>query len=25
LASNGIATLLKVAVNTWYVSGTGVT
>jgi len=25
LASNGIATLLKVAVNTWYISGTGVT
>jgi hypothetical protein len=25
VASNGIATLLKVAVNTWYVSGTGVT
>ena len=25
LASNGIATMLKVAVNTWYVSGTGVT
>jgi len=25
LASNGIATLVKVAVNTWYVSGTGVT
>jgi hypothetical protein len=25
LASNGIATLIKVAVNTWYVSGTGVT
>jgi hypothetical protein len=25
LASNGIATMLKVAVNTWYISGTGVT
>lgn len=25
LASNGIATLIKVAVNTWYVSGIGVT
>ena len=25
LASNGVATLLKVAVNTWYVSGAGVT
>jgi len=25
VASNGIATMLKVAVNTWYVSGTGVT
>jgi len=25
LASNGIATLIKVAVNTWYCSGTGVT
>jgi hypothetical protein len=25
LASNGIASLLKVAVNTWYISGTGVT
>jgi hypothetical protein len=25
LASNGIATMLKVGVNTWYISGTGVT
>jgi hypothetical protein len=25
LASNGIATMIKVGVNTWYVSGTGVT
>jgi hypothetical protein len=25
VASNGIATLIKVAVNTWYCSGTGVT
>jgi hypothetical protein len=25
LASNGVATLLKVATNTWYVSGAGVT
>lgn len=25
LASNGIATLIKVAINTWYVIGTGVT
>jgi hypothetical protein len=25
LASNGIATMIKVAVNTWYISGTGVT
>jgi hypothetical protein len=25
LASNGIATMIKVGVNTWYISGTGVT
>ena len=25
LASNGIATMVKVGVNTWYISGTGVT